>query len=93
MISPYSITVSKEPLSDAHSLECYLKEEEEREERLARGSLDMTPTQGYGAGAGHLSSHTPSPRKYHIAPRSASPSVHHRGEFDSPLSRKADAVR
>jgi len=84
----FLIAVSKEPVADARSLESYLKKEEEKEQQLLRGSLDMIPSKVYGS---HLSSHTPSPRKYRIAPRSTSPSVHH-SDYDSPPFTKVETV-
>ncbi len=54
--------------------------------RFIRGSLDVSPPQrspsGWGAGNSPLSSHTPSPRKYHIAPPSSSPTSSH-GDCDT----------
>ena len=79
-------------MADAHSLKCYLKQEEEKEQHFLRGSMDLTPGQG-SYGAHQLSSHTPSPRKYHIAPRSNSPSMLCHGELDSSHhQRRSDSV-
>ena len=97
MSPPSNHLVGGEPVSDARSLERYLQQEEKKEQRLLRGSLDpfsspqTSPTDGSGLYRGHLCTNTPSPRKYHVAPRSSSPSSR-RGDFDSPQYGSADKV-
>lgn len=84
MLSPFAA----DKISDHHSLETYLRSEEEREQWTFRGSPDVGVAQ-LRHSRNPLESPTPSLRKYHVATRSQSPS---HGDSDSPLGRDGDLV-
>lgn len=91
-------------MTDMVSLEHYLQQEETEQEQqhfnVWGSSLDTSstttpqgspPTSSSWFGSSYVPTHTPSPRKYRIAPRSNSPSAHY-GEHDSPCGRSPNAV-
>lgn len=62
--------VNGDKIADFTALDSFLRGEEDREQRILRGSPDLgspqTPTYWYGRQG---SDYSPSPRKYHVASR------------------------
>ncbi len=63
-------TVSEDRITDWHSLESYLRTEEDKEQWLLRGSPDLASSPGSGYWYGRQpGEHTSTLRKYHVSTR------------------------